>query len=211
MPDISKRLELFNTLKAQALTDLQNENYKTNHPHTYVSIKADGRVKVGTISLVSDSTSVYAIAFAKLGYKENGFSKTTYVKYLIIKQDNEIVEKIDLGKWSLDIVFNVFGSHGHNIPNGIITLNDDPRQQIEYYVDSLADFKEIWDFFVQVNDHCSSAESAAIYKEFYKEQIEKRNRLRDYKYLEEKLLKQEDLIVQYKGLIDKIEALVKKA
>jgi hypothetical protein len=208
MPFLSQRFDLINSIKAQALLELGNEDLKTNHSHVYVAIKEGGRVVVGNISIVTGSTVLYAMAFAKVGYSDRGFRKTSYRKYLVINSKNEVSDNIHLDKWSLDIIFNVFDPYGYNSPNAIISLNEDHAQKIEYSVECLNGFKEIWDFFVQVNANCTSSESATIYKEFYKEQIKNNKTQREYNYLLDKIRKQEDLIKQYAGLIDKIKEAV---
>jgi hypothetical protein len=176
-------------------------------------ITIDNENKVGEWQMMSQtvfSTNRLTICclityFQSYGYKRN------YLPFAFIDKDGEIIDKIKGDKWTIiKLGFLASGENGNPTPEVSFKLNDDKDIILKHSSFNIRSMQQIWDFFLKLNENCTTLLEAKFYQEYFIESINNRTMsktIEDYK----REIEQKNIVInQYESLLKKIELMVEK-
>jgi len=201
-------LAAIDSIRNTLITDIKGRIEIQTHNSFFIVIDKDNSVRRSSnVSFIYSGDFKFAIMIVDYGFITQPWYKNNWEFAGFITPDN-IISKIEGIRWSIEDVWFDFTRYGSMAPIFIINLNSEANKVIKYLT-TPDGFDHAWKFFEEINEECDSLDSAIFYQRYFKERLTKEDQQLKIEQYKLQISSKNNIIEQYKELIDLIEQKVK--
>jgi hypothetical protein len=199
-------LQAIEEIKKSKFEDIKSSTLCISQSAKYLVIYESGKSILNTtISSFWTDDYKYIFVVGDYGYIiGQGYSKYDFELIAIASKEN-IITEIKGKNWTIKRIDFGFARYGYQAPSLVIALNEHENCSINYAASSLTDFEDAWRFFIELDDNCTTLESAEHFKNYYQEKLETKNQTYTLNQYTKEIQEKNSIINQYKDLLKLIE------
>ncbi|MDF3077438.1 MAG: hypothetical protein K0S09_1327 [Sphingobacteriaceae bacterium] len=208
VPEVLQAIEVIKAAKFEEIVARMSPYSKTID---YIVVYNDNRCRTtNSPSFFYEPEYKYAFFLAYYGYTSGSWSKSNHeLIAMLCNQSSPIISKVSAENWAVTNLHFNFTRYGMLAPCITIARTEELGRTLEYEVSGTPDFQEAWNFFLEVDENCSTLKEALIYKEYYKTRLKQEKQEYTLEQYKMELAEKSNIISQYEQLLETIESKIK--